>query len=185
MQRAFRVYFSTATWNFLISRACFMDRSRWAQHKKFLFLLLNLNTVLLDFADICQINWKWLRSTLFETVRIHFLSEVLGLLSSRNLLPRHRDVTTPLYIISIMFVSEYFFKQVCPAVSSGKVIQDTLVWRNWMPCSFSVELGSRMPIVIAIPWVELRIPKTRIPDRSNFTVSHNLVLSNSSYCLGC
>ena len=33
----------------------------------------------------------------FEKARIHFLSDAFGLLSSRNLLPWQRDVTTSLY----------------------------------------------------------------------------------------
>ena len=64
-------------------------RSRRAQRKNFLFLFLNLDTVLPDltpenFAIIWQIKWNWIRSSKFETVRIHFLSDIFGLLSSRN-----------------------------------------------------------------------------------------------------
>ena len=33
----------------------------------------------------------------FEVVRIHFLSDVFGLLSPQNLLPWQRDVMTSLY----------------------------------------------------------------------------------------
>ena len=56
--------------------------SRWTQHKSRLFLFRNLNTVLSDstwenFANICQIKWNWM-------VQIHFLSDVFGLLSSKN-----------------------------------------------------------------------------------------------------
>ena len=63
--------------------------SRWIQHKSCLFLFRHLNTVLSDstwenFANICQIKWKWMGSMKFETVRIHFLSDVFGLLSSKN-----------------------------------------------------------------------------------------------------
>ena len=62
--------------------------SRWTQHKS-LFPLLNLNTVLSDstggnFANNCQIKWNWIRSIKFEAVRIHFLSDVFGLLWSKN-----------------------------------------------------------------------------------------------------
>ena len=67
--------------------------SRWAQHKNFLFLFLNLQTVL---SDLTQINW--LRSMKFETVRIHFLSDVLVCCHPQILLTWQRDVTTsPLY----------------------------------------------------------------------------------------
>ena len=55
------------------------------QHKNVLFL--NLNTVLSDpqnFANIWQIEENWIRSMKFETVRIHLLNDVFGLLSSRN-----------------------------------------------------------------------------------------------------
>ena len=55
------------------------------QHKNVLFL--NLNTVLSDpenFANIWQIEGNWIRSMKFETVRIHLLNDVFGLLSSRN-----------------------------------------------------------------------------------------------------
>ena len=37
-----------------------------------------------NFAIIWQIKWNWIRSSKFETVRIHFLSDIFGLLSSRN-----------------------------------------------------------------------------------------------------
>ena len=54
-----------------------------------LFRLLNSDTLLSDstrgnFASICQIKWNWIRSMKFEAVRIHFLSEVFALLSSKN-----------------------------------------------------------------------------------------------------
>ena len=55
------------------------------QHKNVLFL--NLDTVLSDpenFANIWQIEGNWIRSMKFETVRIHLLNDVFGLLSSRN-----------------------------------------------------------------------------------------------------
>ena len=41
---------TTATWNFLFHSPA-LWRSRWAQHKKFLFLLRNLDTVLLDLTQ--------------------------------------------------------------------------------------------------------------------------------------
>ena len=64
-------------------------RSGWTQHKSCLFPLLNLDTVLLystreNFANICQIEWNWIRSMKFKAVRIHFLSDVFSLLSSKN-----------------------------------------------------------------------------------------------------
>ena len=50
---------------------------------------LFLNQILLDstphnFTKILQIEWIWVRSLKFETVRIQYLSDVFGLLSSRN-----------------------------------------------------------------------------------------------------
>ena len=77
---------TTATWNFLISRARFMVREH---NTKMHGLFLNLDAVLSDstlenFAKIWQIKWNWIRLTRFETVRIHILSEVFGLLSSWN-----------------------------------------------------------------------------------------------------
>ena len=77
---------TTATWNFLISRARFMV----GKHNiKMHGLFLNLDAVLSDltpenFAKIWQIKWNWIILTRFETVRIHILSEVFGLLSSRK-----------------------------------------------------------------------------------------------------
>ena len=75
----------TASWNFLISRACFMEKVNTTQ--KFLFLFLHLNTVLWDstsenFANIWQIKWNWRSSIEFKTVqmRIHFLKEFSVLL---------------------------------------------------------------------------------------------------------
>ena len=63
--------------------------SRWTQHKSRLFPLLILDTVLSystreNFANICQIKWNWIRSMRFEAVRIHLLSDVFGLLSSKD-----------------------------------------------------------------------------------------------------
>ena len=37
-----------------------------------------------NFANICQIEWNWIRSMKFKAVRIHFLSDVFSLLSSKN-----------------------------------------------------------------------------------------------------
>ena len=37
-----------------------------------------------NFAKILRIKWNWVRLMKFETVRIDFLSDVFGLLSSRN-----------------------------------------------------------------------------------------------------
>ena len=78
---------------------------RRAQHRNFVFLFLNLYTLLSDltqnpgnFANIWQIKWNHKTSMKFETVRIHFLSDVLVCCHSKVLLPWHRDVTTsPLY----------------------------------------------------------------------------------------
>ena len=69
----------TATWNFLISRPCFLEQVN-TLHGNFLLLFLNFNTVLSDstpeyFANIWQIKWNWISSIKFETVQIHFLSE--------------------------------------------------------------------------------------------------------------
>ena len=77
---------TTATWNFLISRARFMVREH---NIKVNVLFLNLDAVLSDstpenFAKIWQIKWNWIRLPRFETVRIHILSEFFGLLSSRK-----------------------------------------------------------------------------------------------------
>ena len=73
----------SATWNFLIWGARFMELVNTAQ---FFFFL---NQILLDstpdnFTKILQIEWNWVRSLKFETVRIQFLSDVFGFLSSRN-----------------------------------------------------------------------------------------------------
>ena len=78
----------SATWNFLISRACLWGW--WTQHKNFLCLFLKSDTVLSnsipdDFAKILQTKWNWIRSMKFETVRIHLLRDVFALLSSRNI----------------------------------------------------------------------------------------------------
>ena len=72
--------------SYKISRARFMVREH---NTKMHRLFLNLDAVLSDstlenFAKIWQIKWNWIRLTRFETVRIHILSEVFGLLSSRN-----------------------------------------------------------------------------------------------------
>ena len=58
-----------------------------------------------NFANIWHIKWNQIKSLKFETVQIHFLSDVFGLLSFRNLLSWQPDVTTsPLY---------WFFYQSC------------------------------------------------------------------------
>ena len=68
---------TTATGNFLISRALHVPAlwSTWAHQKNglFLFLFLNLDTVLSDltpknFANIWQIKWNRIRSIKFETM---------------------------------------------------------------------------------------------------------------------
>ena len=92
-QRCFFVHFlavvarSPATWNFLILRARFNEYKVNAAQN--LFLFLNLDTVLSDsipeaFANIWQMKWNRIRSIKFETVQIHFLSDVFGVLPSRN-----------------------------------------------------------------------------------------------------
>ena len=63
---------------------------QWTQHKIFLFLFLNLDTVLFDsttenFVNIWQIKWNWIRWMKFETGWIPFLIDVFGLLWSRNI----------------------------------------------------------------------------------------------------
>ena len=82
----FNHHCTTATWNFLISRARFMVREHSIKINVF---FLNLDAVLSDstpenFAKIWQIKWNWIRLARFETVRIHILSEVFGLLSCRK-----------------------------------------------------------------------------------------------------
>ena len=82
----FNHHCTTATWNFLISRAHFMVREHSIKINVF---FLNLDAVLSDstpenFAKIWQIKWNWIRLARFETVRIHILSEVFGLLSCRK-----------------------------------------------------------------------------------------------------
>ena len=67
---------TTATWNFLISRACFINPTQ----KFYFFFILNLNTFVShstpeNCANVWQIKWNWIRSIKFETLRIHFLSE--------------------------------------------------------------------------------------------------------------
>ena len=79
---------TTATWNLLISRTGLKEDVN-TQHNNFLFLFLNLDAVLSDltpenFPNIWQIKWNWIRSMKFETVQLHFLSDVFGLVWSRN-----------------------------------------------------------------------------------------------------
>ena len=79
----------SVTWNFLISRARFMELLNTAQEFSF-FFYLNSDTVLWDsipdnFAKILKIKRNWIRSMKFETVRgIQSLRDVFALLSSRN-----------------------------------------------------------------------------------------------------
>ena len=89
---------TTATWNVLISRTRFTKKASTTQ-KKNIFPFLDLDTVLLHltpdvFAIIRQIKWNWIRSSKFETVQILFLSDVFGLLSTRNFAAM---ATSPLY----------------------------------------------------------------------------------------
>ena len=78
--------------------------SRWTQHKSCLFPLLNLDTVLSDStlensANIFQMKWNGIRSMKFEAVRIHFLSDIFGYLSSKSVatMATWRKLTSPLY----------------------------------------------------------------------------------------
>ena len=78
----------TATWNFLISRAHFIEQVNTTYKLSFPFCKLRscsfgFNTWN-NVANIWQIKWNGIKSMKFETVRIHFLSKVFGLLSSRN-----------------------------------------------------------------------------------------------------
>ena len=57
--------------------------------QKLSFSSSKIDTLLSDstrgnFTSICQIKWNWIRSMKFEPVRIHFLSEVFAMLSSKN-----------------------------------------------------------------------------------------------------
>ena len=62
-----------------------------------------------NFANIWQIKWNWLRSMKFETVRIHFLSDVLVCCHPQILLTWQRDVTTsPLYCEWFKFCPPFF-----------------------------------------------------------------------------
>ena len=79
---------TTATWNLLISRTGLKEDVN-TQHNNFLFLFLNLDAVLSDltpenFPNIWQIKWNCISSMKFETVQLHFLSDVFGLVWSRN-----------------------------------------------------------------------------------------------------
>ena len=47
-------------------------------------LVILLDSTPDNFTEILQIEWNWVRSLKFETVRIQFLSDVFGLLPSRN-----------------------------------------------------------------------------------------------------
>ena len=63
----------SARWNFLISRARFMEYVSASKNGLFLFLFLNLDTVLSgstpeNFANIRQIKWNRIRSIKFETM---------------------------------------------------------------------------------------------------------------------
>ena len=73
----------TATWNFLISLAHFMEYPA----QVFLFVTY-IRSFRIQRQKISQTFWQiksyWRRSMKFESVRIHFLSEVFDLLLSRN-----------------------------------------------------------------------------------------------------
>ena len=90
------------TWNFLISHTHFTEYVKCrTQHKKCLFLFLNLELNPENFADIWQIQWNWIRSMKFETVWIYFLSQFSVCYRPKILLPWQRDVTTSLYWLSL------------------------------------------------------------------------------------
>ena len=93
---------TTATWNFQISRACFMEQV--APHKKFSFSFSKIKYGPFGFNP-----WKFRQHLTnemklnkmdsVETVRIHFYSEFSVCCHPEILLPWKRDVTTsPLYI---------------------------------------------------------------------------------------
>ena len=66
---------ATATWNFLISRARFMEQVNTAQEFSFSFSKLRYGPFGFNpekFANIWQIKSNWIRSMKFETLRIHF-----------------------------------------------------------------------------------------------------------------
>ena len=87
----------TATWNFLISLAHFMEYPA----QVFLFVTY-IRSFRIQRQKISQTFWQikyyWRRSMKFESVRIHFLSDVFDLLLSRNfanMATRRYDFSSP------------------------------------------------------------------------------------------
>ena len=84
------------------------------------FFILNLDAVLSDstpenFANIWQIKGNWICSMKFDKVQIHFLSDVFGLLSSRNfatLATWHNDFS---YLLNTSHENDFPEKWFLPA----------------------------------------------------------------------
>ena len=69
---------TTATWNFLISGACFTEQVNTTQKVSFPFSKLRYGPFEFNpenFTNIWQIKWNWIRSLKFEPLQIYFLSE--------------------------------------------------------------------------------------------------------------
>ena len=75
--------YTIATWNCLSEWKCVKSGVR-ERNPKFFFRNGPFRFKPRKFANIWQIKWNLLRSVTFETVRIHFLTDVFGLLSYRN-----------------------------------------------------------------------------------------------------
>ena len=72
-----------ATWNFLNSRARFMEYGNKTQKFSFSFSKLWDSTPE-NFANVWEIKRNWRESMKFATVRMHFLRDLFRLLSTRN-----------------------------------------------------------------------------------------------------
>ena len=123
-----------------------------------------------NFANNWQIEWNWTRSMKFETVQIHFLSDVFGLLSSRILPWQHDVMTSPLvilisqyslhthivfFIIIILFI--FFFAQ---RVSTWLFLMQFIrvfIWHNvtvrW-GCHVSPQMTCSSLEFLVVQWLE-------------------------------
>ena len=107
---------------------------KWAQHKNFLFPFLNLGAVLSDLTQkisptIGKLDRK-IRSMKFETVRIHFLNNVLFCCHPETLLPWQRDVTTsPFY--SAVFLQNNSTRLACVPAGPRSCLWSICIYRRF------------------------------------------------------
>ena len=134
------------TWNFLISRARFVEHVNTTQNYLFLngHFRFNSRKSPEKFVNILSTQMKWIRSMKSKTVWIHFSSDVFSLLSSRNfatLATWRNDFSCPLKAQQLALFRERLSEKVHATIPKGFVsgfvfifFQRNLKEHRWYIC---------------------------------------------------